>query len=389
MKIALVHKDFTLQGGTERYLVGLACFLAERGHEVHVFCRSVDPVLAGIAGIHFHRFRLPPLGGLGKVVLFWIATQLNVQRSAFDVVHGFGRTTGHDVVRAGGGCHRAFFEGLLARAKTGWQRLRLTLGLRHRLLMWMERRQLTEPSTQRFLAVSEMGRRELRERYPVRDGLIQVLHNGVDTQRFHPKNRRLFFSEVRDEQHLVPEDTVILFVGGDWERKGLEPALRVLAALQDVPDLKLLVVGTDRRFPQFAARARELGVLDQVHWAGPVARIERIYGAVDLMLLPTRYDPFANVTLEALATEVPVITTRHNGASEVLADCEAVWLVDDAEDVEGMAAGVRALLDRPDQKQLREAAREAALENRDTENFERVEALYQEIQARRPGGAAR
>jgi len=343
-------------------------------------------VLAGIQGIHFHRFRLPRLGGLAKVVLFWLAARFRVSRHEFDVVHGFGRTTGHHVVRAGGGCHRAFFEGLLARATTGWQRLRLQWSLRHRLLMWIERRQLTEASTQRFLAVSEAGRQQLRERYPVRDGLIQVLHNGVDIQRFHPKNRRLFFSDVREEQHLVPEDTVILFVGGDWDRKGLDVALKVLAELEDVSDLKLLVVGTDRRFPRYAEQARELGVLEQVHWAGPLERIERVYGAVDLLLLPARYDPFANVTLEALATELPVVTTRANGASEVLGDCPAVHIADDVEDIQGMSAAVRALLDQPDQKALREAAREAALENRDTDNYERVELLYRDIAAARGRG---
>ncbi len=386
MKIALVHKQFTLLGGTERYLVGLACYLAERGHEVHVFCSAVPPVLAGIRGIHFHHVRTFGLGGLLRMVAFWLMTRFAVRRDEFDVVHGFGRTTGHDVIRLGGGCHRAFFEGLLARATSGWQRLRLRLDVKHRLQLWIERRQLADPRLRRLIVVSERGREELTARYPVREGLIQVIHNGVDTQRFHPKNRPLFFSEVRQEVHLVPEDTVLLFVGGDWDRKGLDTAMRVLATLDDMADLRLLVAGEDRRFDEYTALARELGVLDQVFFAGKVERMERLYAAADVMLLPTRYDPFANVTLEALASEVPVVTSGCNGAAEVLRGCESVRVVEDPEDVEGMAAAVRALLEHEDQERLRTVAREVALENRDEANYERVESIYRDVARSRAGG---
>ncbi|MDP7113584.1 MAG: glycosyltransferase family 4 protein, partial [Myxococcota bacterium] len=205
--------------------------------------------------------------------------------------------------------------------------------------------------------------------------------NGVDTQRFHPKNRRLFFLEAREEFHLVPEDTVMLFVGGDFERKGLDSAIRVLGALQERSDLKLLVVGHDRRFERFMGLAQQLGVLEQVHLTGVLDRIERVYATADLLLLPTRYDPFANVTLEALASEVPVVTTGTNGAAEVLRSCESVSIIDDPEDVEGMVNAVRAFLDHPDQERLRRAAREAALQNRDEDNYREVESIYRQIAA--------
>lgn len=385
MKIALVHKQFTLQGGTERYLVGLACFLAEREHEVHIFCSHVDPVLSGIRGLHLHKIRTFGLGGFLKALMFWLMVRLKVRPGEYDIVHGFGRTTDHDVVRAGGGCHRAYLNILQDRAAEGMARFRLAIDLRHRFNLWVEGRQLTGGHTARFIAVSEQGRQELSQNYPVREGLIEVLHNGVDIQRFHPKNRPLFFAEARREVHLVPEDTVILFVGGDWERKGLDSAMRVLVELQDIPDLKLLVAGADRRFDEYTGLARELGVLEQVHFNGAVERMERVYPAADVMLLPTRYDPFANVTLEALASEVPVVTTASNGASEVLRDSSAVHIVDDAEDVEGMAASIREFLEHPEPEALRKAAREVALENRDQDNYARVEAIYAEILDSRGG----
>ncbi len=381
MKIALVHKQFTLRGGTERYLVGLACYLADREHEVHVFCDKVDPVLSGIRGIKFHKLRIPRLGGFVKVLGFWLSAIRNIKPADFDVVHGFGRTTGHHLLRAGGGCHKAYFLGLLARAKTAWERFRLRFDPRQWLMLWIERRQLSDPATRKLMVVSARCRQELETHYPVREGLLQVAHNGVDTQRFHPKNRRLFFLEAREEFHLVPEDTVMLFVGGDFERKGLDSAIRVLGALQERSDLKLLVVGHDRRFERFMGLAQQLGVLEQVHLTGVLDRIERVYATADLLLLPTRYDPFANVTLEALASEVPVVTTGTNGAAEVLRSCESVSIIDDPEDVEGMVNAVRAFLDHPDQERLRRAAREAALQNRDEDNYREVESIYRQIAA--------
>ncbi len=370
-----------LQGGTERYVVGLACHLSEQGHDVHVFSTHVDPVLAGIRGLHFHPMWIPRVGGLLRLLATWVITQILVKRGEFDVVHGFGRTTGHHIHRLGGGCHRTYLEGLAGRTKAGWKSWLIKLSLRHWWLLWLERRQLTDTRVHRLQLVSEASRRELLTYYPSSAERLEVFHNGVDTQRFHPKNRPLFFTEVRAQVHLVPEDTVMLLVASDWERKGLDTALKVLAELQDMPDLKLLVAGEDRRFDEFADMARQLGVLEQVHFAGDVERMERVYAGADLLLLPTRYDPFANVTLEALASELPVVTTATNGAVEVLRDCPAVRVLDDPEDVEGMAAAVREFLEHPDQSGLRVAARETALENRDLANFERVEALYRDVAA--------
>ncbi len=380
MKIALVHKQFTLQGGTERYLVGLACFLAERGHDVHVYCSRVDPVLSGLRGIRFHPLRVPRLGGLIKLLGMWLLTRLSVRREQFDVVQGFGRTTGHHVHRLGGGCHRAYLEGALARASSSWERFRLRWDPRQWLMLRIERAQLLDRGVRRMLLVSERNRRELLERYPEASSApLEVLHNGVDTQRFHPKNRGLFFTEAREQYHLVPEDTVVLFVGTDWDRKGLDVAMRVMARIGDRPDVKLLVAGEDRRFDRYTELARGLGVYENVYFTGPVERMERVYATADALLLPTRYDPFANVTLEALASELPVVTSGANGAVEAVADCPAVRVVDDPEDDEGMATALCALLDHPDPEALRIAAREAAEEHRDRSNFERVEAIYREL----------
>jgi UDP-glucose:(heptosyl)LPS alpha-1,3-glucosyltransferase len=89
--------------------------------------------------------------------------------------------------------------------------------------------------------------------------------------------------------------------------------------------------------------AASLGVGDRVRFAGPVQDISTWYAAADLLLLPTVYDPFANVCLEALACGVPVVTSAANGAAEILTE-ETGVVVEAASDVAGFAAAVDTVL---------------------------------------------
>ena len=88
--------------------------------------------------------------------------------------------------------------------------------------------------------------------------------------------------------------------------------------LRAQPRAKLLVVGYDSAGPRFERQAHKLGLGDRVRFLGGRRDAETCFAAADLYALPTHYDPFANSTLEALATGLPVITTAANGASELL-----------------------------------------------------------------------
>lgn len=377
MKIAFVHKRFGLDGGTERMLEQLVRGLRERGHEIHVHAGAVDPRFERPRWGTFHRL---PAGGPGaglRALRLLLGAWLRVRRANYDVVVHMGRTGPRDVYRAGGGCHRTWYGRLQARCTTAWERLRLLLSLRHRIALWHERRAL---STATFVVPSERARADLLAAYgPIAQG-IEVIPNGVDLDRFHPRWRRLVFGEQREELGLGPEEVLILFVGSDLWRKGLD---RVLAALPLLPphaeEVRLLVVGDDARRPVFEEQARSLGIRGRVTFLPGHAAIEKLYAAVDLVVLPTRHDPFANVTLEALATGVPVITTATNGASAEIGEAAALGVLTDPDDPQELATRIAAFLDPEQVPVLRDAARVVAERHAESGAVDRWAALLQRV----------
>ncbi|HCP48401.1 MAG TPA: hypothetical protein DIU15_20355, partial [Deltaproteobacteria bacterium] len=319
-----------------------------------------------------------PFPVLRSLALF-LSSTLRVRRGRYDVVVHFGRTGPLDVYRCGGGCHRVWFELLLASAGGWFSRLWLRMSLQHRFVLWHERRALSSGGL--IVAPSEQARRDLVAVYGEAAERVRVLPNGVDLNRFHPKLRTLFFEEQRQQLHILPEETLVVFVASDFWRKGLD---RLLVAMeyvaQEVRDLRLLVVGEDRRRDSYDRMAESHGLRGKVGFAGEVDSPERIYAVADLLVLPTRYDPFANVTIEALACGLPVVTTRCNGAAEGLAEGDALALVDSTDSPEQLVAAMGRMLEGTSQARRREAARELAESLSEESAVDRWERLLARIE---------
>ena len=284
MRVALVHRRFTTNGGTERWLVGFARWLRDAGHDVTVLCNEVREDLRQEPGLSF--VPLPMLRPL-KLVSLWISARRALKGARFDAVMGFGRTPGHQLFRAGGGSH--------ADALRRMHPLRRWLSPADWLETWLDRRAVR--TARICVANSKLGARGLREDYGA--SRVELVYNGVDLTRFRPD--AVIRARVRAE--LGVDGPVALFLGTGFRRKGLDVAIAALP-----PDWTLWVAGSDRPW-----RAPP-----RVRFLGPVPDPERLLQASDAMLLPTRYDPFANSCLEALACGVPALTTPENGAAEVL-----------------------------------------------------------------------
>jgi UDP-glucose:(heptosyl)LPS alpha-1,3-glucosyltransferase len=144
----------------------------------------------------------------------------------------------------------------------------------------------------------------------------------------------------------------------------LEPLLRALARLKG-PAPELVVVGKPAT-AGLARLARRLGVDGRVHFVGYCHDMRDAYFAADLLVHPTFYDPCANVVLEALACGLPVITTRSNGASELLSptgedgECSEGLVLDDPHDDERLAWALGQMLDPARRRDCARAARQSA-----------------------------
>lgn len=317
MKVALVHMRQRGTGGTERYLNQVAVYLAERGHDVTIVCRSHER--PPHPSVHFVVLRAPVVGATWRMWAFAKDVERHVRSTPYGVVFGLGKTWTHDVTRLGGGCEETYLE--LAHQDTlqPWERLFHNGRLKHRVALAIERRALSSGAYRRVITNSIMVKRDVMTRYAVPADRIAVIYNGVDLDRFHPRHRDSEGAKLREACGLTPNDFVILFLGTGYGRKGLSQLLDAFPLLlRERPRARLLVVGYDSAQAAFEQAATAAGIGSYVRFLGGRRDPEVCFGAADLYVLPTHYDPFANSTLEALASGVPVITSSSNGASELI-----------------------------------------------------------------------
>lgn len=316
MKIALVHMRQRGTGGTERYLNQIAEHLGNAGHDVTIVCRSHED--APHPAVRFAVLRPFALGGAWRMWSFARAVERHVRSVRYDVVFGLGKTWSQDVIRLGGGCHETYLE--LAHDASGratkWAARE---SLKHRLAIAIERRALRPGAYRRVIANSDMVRRDVCRRHHVPPDLVSVIYNGVDLERFHPRRKAVEGAAIRRSHGFEPRDFVVLFLGTGYGRKGLDILLAAFPAfLARRPQARLLIAGYDSGQPRFEKQAARLGLTSCVAFAGGRRDPESYFAAADLYVLPTRYDPFANTTLEAMASGIPVVTTTGNGASEIV-----------------------------------------------------------------------
>ncbi len=316
VKIAIVRPFFTLsKGGGERYAVQLAKALSARRFDVHIFAhewdRPEDPRIV------YHRIEMVRKLGWLRLLTF----QRNLVRCLvpddFDAILGLAPFLPQTVSRLGDGLSCVWVR--IAWPVKFWRWLMCIMRTVMLVNLWFERQIMTGKATH-FIANSELVKTQAVKYYHVPQERISVVYNGIDLDRFSPSLRQAWRAAVRRELGISDETFVLLFVSNNFQRKGLDCAVRALAKVSRVSSaVKLLVVGAGRSGP-FRRLARRNGIEDRVLFVGPTATVERYYGAADAFVLPTRYDPFAGVCLEAMACGLPVITTCMNGAAELIED---------------------------------------------------------------------
>jgi UDP-glucose:(heptosyl)LPS alpha-1,3-glucosyltransferase len=359
MKIALIARPFAFHGGVERATAGLVEALVARGHDLHLLSpgASVAP-----AGATLHRLRLPRLPATARVLALAALAGRAVDAGRWDVVQSHERTLRQHVYRAGEGCHRGYL------ASGGTRRSRM---LYDRVVQALEARVFAR--TPRIVAIARRGQREIETLFGLGAPRVSVIYNGVDLDRFHPERAATFRSPARAEAGLSADERVLLFAGSGFERKGLATAIE---ALPQLGPARLVVVGRGDE-SRYRRQAAALDVSDRIRWLGPRRDLERWYGAADVLVLPTRYEPFGNVHLEALASGLPVVTTSVAGGAEVIEEGKngSVIAPDDAV---ALAIAVTRLLGE-NRSALAEAARGAAEPFTCQRQAEAFERLYREF----------
>ncbi len=186
-----------------------------------------------------------------------------------------------------------------------------------------ERRAYGSPRLKRVIAVSEGTSRELQEFYRVARERIVVIPNGVDGSVFRPCASAADRLALRQRLQLRTDEFVALFVGGDWERKGVRDAITAIAGFADT---RLVILGSGD-VSAMEAHARKVGAESQVVFPGPSRTPQDWYAASDAFVFPSRYEAFSLVTLEAAASGLPIVAHAINGTEELVRNDENGWLV--------------------------------------------------------------
>ncbi len=304
-------------GGRERYLAELRTSLTRRGHSAAVLVRH---------GLGERRLR----HGIDRFRRAHPASRVLSARPAAGATH-YQLHSG--VYAAAYAAERESYDSTLRRlCFHPAQRL----NVRRSRLLRAEERLLHASSGAKLMVFSAQSRDELQRMFDISGDRVAVARPGVNLDIFRPATSSSFHGRVRP-----------LFAGHNFVLKGLRWALEALAeARRRGIDAELVVAG---RGPirAFSAMARRLNIAPYVRFAGAVSQhaLAELYRSSDLLIHPTFYDPFPRVIVEALASGVPVVTTRDCGGAELITPGRNGFVVSDPRQVAAIADAIESVAD--------------------------------------------
>ncbi len=375
-RIAVVVPRYGLAGGAEGYAASLTARLArDPSLEIHVFARRWQAQGAAVA---FHRVPLLTFPKCLTTPSFAWFVSRKLRAGAFDLVHTHERIFAADLFTMHGIPHRTWIREVRQR------RLRLA----DRTTAWVEKRLVSHPRCRRFLAVSHLVKEAFLAEYPVDPQRVLVVPPGVDA-RIPPagpseEDRR----RVRRRFGIPPADTVFVFVSMNFEIKNLDLVLRALGILRrrSLEGFHLVVAGKGSQ-ARYGRLARREGIGERVHFTGVLPReaLAGMYRAGDAFVMPSRYDTFGMVVLEAMAAGLPAVVSRHVGAKDLIRQAENGFVVS-RDDAEELASVLFLLLDPAIRGRLaREAVETARARSWDAVAAE-VSRLYGDLLSDRASG---
>ncbi len=370
MHITLIRQRYNPYGGAERFLSRALGALDNADIKVSLVAREWEP----IKGIDFIRCNPFYLGRLWRDWSFARKVCQQIKTLKPDLVQSHERVVCCDIYRAGDGVHSVWLE-QKTKNQPWLAKMYVLFSPYHIYIKSAEKRLFESPRLRAVICNSNMVRVEILQRFRIDQSKIHVIYNGVDTKLFHPGIKQQK-NNLREQWNIPDTANVFVFVGSGFERKGL---LQVLRSFESLPEnCYLLVAGYDKREQFYQEEADRLGINSRVKFLGPQKDVIPCYAAADVFILPTLYDPFPNVVLEALACGLPVITSTKSGAAEVITGY-GNGFVCDAYDLEKLQDAMRILSDKEVAESMGKKARVVA-ENYDLDKMaENLTSLYKTL----------
>lgn len=340
MKIALNIENFTAsKGGGEGFANNFALQLVRNGHEVHIFSSLLE---GHPEYLYPHSVEIIRSPKFIRVLSFPYMSEKLLRKDKFDVIIGFGGTWFADIYRPGGGTEKGWFIQNLNSIDNKFLRyINMTVRRLSPTTLagfYVDRRVFKSRKLKLMIANSNMVKNDIMKFYDIPEEMIKVVYNGIDTNKFTPANRETLGIETRKSLGIEKKEVIILFIANNFRLKGLHCLIKAVSILKTKTKeaFRLLVAGRGNvsKYMRLAAKS---GCSQNLVFAGQVNNPERLYAAADIFAHPTFYDPFANVCLEALASGLPVITTKYNGSGELITDGVEGFVINEPRDTDIMA----------------------------------------------------
>lgn len=397
MHIALVRRHCSLKkAGAERYCVNLFRGLQKLGHQVTVIGEGIDEELR--SEVEFLQVPVNKWTWQTRTQAFAKNCGTLIRKHSFDIVHGLSRVEGLDTFRLTDPMQTHWVKVWYRHPVSQWLQQH---NPRHRAIFELEQQLYGPAGVRRVIVQSKLDARLLTEYFGVDESRIRRIVNGVDTRVFNPgvrEQRLVVRSEVlprfgshatgntsfnagtaASERFQSDDSPLIVFASMDFRRKGLDSLLTSLSLLKN-RDVKLLVLGAGD-IAGYQRIARSLGVEQRVLFAGRQSSIERYYAAGDLFVLPTVYEPFPNVNLEAMACGTPVITTASAGGADIIESGRNGYVIPDAWAVQALTEQIDYHFQLPTatRQAMSDACWEIASKLRVEENARQVAQVFEEV----------
>ena len=369
-RLALVRQKYRPDGGAERFVSRALEALEDQDLDLSVITREWQ----GDVNPNWHIHLCDPMkwGRVSRERGFANAARKIWQQEKFDIVQSHERIPGCDIYRAGDGVHRRW---LLQRSRLlpAWRGQRLLSDRFHRYVMRAEQEMYAAPELKSVICNAQMIKNEIMADFGLPDEKITVIYNAIDNQKFLPATEALRH-QLRQQFNIPQQAHCLIFVGSGFERKGLEAAIRAVAPTDSI----LLVVGQDKDEKRYRGLAQSLGCEQRVRFMGVQKQTLPFYQAADALLLPTLYDPFPNVILEAMSCGLPVVTSQTCGGAEFIQQ-GVNGFVFDALDVKSLAESIRELPVVALDSTMAEAARARIIEETPARLSGQLLDLYRRI----------
>lgn len=342
--IVLLKSHAANFGGLEKSAGRIASAFVERGARVSIL--TTGETFQNSPNISFHGIKTSRWPSFLRMEQFDRFTRCWLKEHKADLIFGMDRNREQTHIRAGNGVHDAYLQSREMTEGT-WKKWSCRFNPMHRKILQIEKYAFENPRLQKLFTNSHMVRRQILERYKTDPAKIEVIHNGVEWHEMQTDFSKWPSMKQAALRKLgLPESAFhFLFIGSGYLRKGLHQLLIALSRLT-TKDFHLSVIGKDNKMAEYIAKTDDLGLSQNVRFFGPQSDIRPFYQMADVLAIPSFYDPFANVTIEALAMGLFVVSSSYNGGSEILTS-ENGLVIQDLLDPDSIAGALEEALKHP------------------------------------------